>query len=316
MIRSGLSLLELVVAIAIIGVLVAIFLPAVQSARESARRIQCQSNLRQIAVAMHNYEAASGMLPPGSCRGGSVFVALLPYMERQNLAALFDGIDWSVNDSEERFKVVDTTVIGVLLCPSDGASATLDINGTQTAGTNYAGNNGTWYLAGRNDGAFRAWDNYRRGNGPPFRFADFPKGASNVAAFSEILRADGSPDRKRVLWQSTQQYSWGAEIDSLADFCESLPRSPWASGFRGANRMHGTPWRQPAVAVTLYNHVARPNSPTCLNYGDMLTAAASVGCNHPTGIHVAFVDGHVFSVADSIDRTAWRNMGARLEASP
>src|SRR5947207_4218675 len=90
-IKRGFTLVELLVVIAIIGVLVALLLPAVQSAREAARRSQCLSNLKQVSLAMHNYESAYGRLPVGAygCCWGTWQVSVLPYLEQVNLFSLY-----------------------------------------------------------------------------------------------------------------------------------------------------------------------------------------------------------------------------------
>ena len=100
--RRGFTLIELLVVIAIIGVLIALLLPAVQAAREAARRTQCVNNLKQLGLALHNYAGASdGRLPPvnfsqvanpatGNAAVGSAHYALLPYVEQGNVARLYD----------------------------------------------------------------------------------------------------------------------------------------------------------------------------------------------------------------------------------
>src|SRR5688572_16964546 len=92
--RRAFTLVELLVVIAIIGVLVALLLPAVQSAREAARRMQCANNLRQISLAVHNYHDTHKFLPPASTNsnlsGSSAFAAILPYLEQANAYSQYD----------------------------------------------------------------------------------------------------------------------------------------------------------------------------------------------------------------------------------
>src|SRR3954447_5689559 len=125
--RIAFTLVELLVVIAIIGVLVALLLPAIQAARGAARRGQCVNNLKQIGLAVVNYEQATKYLPPGACwesgvrGGGSVFLHLLPYLEE---ASIYQGIDLRSTNVDDAMlpgttKRVDSTVIPSLICPSD-----------------------------------------------------------------------------------------------------------------------------------------------------------------------------------------------------
>jgi len=145
---TGFTLVELLVVIAIIGILIGMLLPAVQQVRESARRIDCANNLRQIGLAMHNYESAHRQLPPGytsySTSDGSVasgvFIDgstwdagpgwgwatyLLPYFDQQNI---FDGIDISQPIWAAKHRDLVNKPIGTFLCPSSsGPEGTVEV---------------------------------------------------------------------------------------------------------------------------------------------------------------------------------------------
>lgn len=308
-VRGAFTWVELLVVIAIIGLLLAILLPAAQAARESARRMQCQSRLRQIMLAALQYEASHGCLPPGASNGNSVFVAMLPYIEQRSLASLFDRID-TTQPPDARFAEVDRTVIEHFLCPSDGASPLFEVSGIRReAGTNYVGNSGTWYITGHFDGPFRYWnDPTFRHSGPPIRLADITKGTSSVAGFSEILRSNRTLERRRVNWIFPHR---NTDIDQFARECEGLPPDPRVAG-AGPEQGRGTPWRQPVVAATLYNHVCLPNSPSCLDQGVWTFAAASAASNHPGIVNVVYVDGHILAVAETVDRDSWRAFASRF----
>ncbi len=164
--RDGFTLIELLVVISIIAVLIALLLPAVQSAREAARRAQCVNNLKQLALALTNYESGQGVYPYGMARencgpnclfspngyfvGSSIFVRLLPYFEQQVLANAYNYslINWTADNS-----TVGAVGLSVLWCPSDGSIAGLHLpfagwgwdGSTQILTyTSYAGNMGTF----------------------------------------------------------------------------------------------------------------------------------------------------------------------------
>ena len=119
--RSAFTLVELLVVIAIIGILIALLLPAVQAAREAARRIQCASNFKQVGLAMHNYHTVSGSFPPGMLRlrGFSWSAFILPYLEQNMVHEQIDFGDsyWSTPDNTTRW--AGAKRINSYLCPSD-----------------------------------------------------------------------------------------------------------------------------------------------------------------------------------------------------
>ena len=146
-VRRAFTLIELLVVIAIIAILVALLLPAVQQAREAARRTQCKSQLKQIALAMHNYESTHSCFPPGQIRlsfptaprvrGWSMFVQILPYLEQTALYSKWDFANPLANESNGN----TAFILPMLLCPS----ATLGQNPyVRTSGARYALSATSW----------------------------------------------------------------------------------------------------------------------------------------------------------------------------
>ncbi len=155
--RSGFTLIELLVAISIIGILIALLIPAVQAAREAARRIQCTNNLKQLGLAVAGYESVNGCLPPGCLprsspfdvygpdQDFSAFVRLLPVLDQQ---ATYNANNFSLTYYDAQNNTVGTTAIASLWCPSDYAIASPTwgfLPGSGPAGgTSYSAVTGPW----------------------------------------------------------------------------------------------------------------------------------------------------------------------------
>ena len=153
--RSAFTLIELLVVIAIIAILVALLLPAVQQAREAARRTSCKNNLKQLALALHNYADANNVLPPGAAvdlsvsstgNNGSwgVHGRILPYIEQGNV---YDLVDLTVAWDNEMD--IDGLQLPIFACPSDAKSGTVRDTGTGRPNlypTSYGFNYGTWFV--------------------------------------------------------------------------------------------------------------------------------------------------------------------------
>jgi prepilin-type N-terminal cleavage/methylation domain-containing protein/prepilin-type processing-associated H-X9-DG protein len=206
--RRGFTLIELLVVIAIIAVLIALLLPAVQSAREAARRIQCTNSLKQLALALHNYNTAVGALPPGidntTAYGGtappaslsswtswSAQALLLPYVEQGPLynAANFSWTCCFVGpQADATNKTVYNTRIGPFLCPSDGLAGQQYIN-------SYLGSIGTstiqYPTGGITTGVFQVYDPTNK-SCQSINLAGITDGTSNTIAFGEGLVGDNT----------------------------------------------------------------------------------------------------------------------------
>lgn len=201
--RPAFTLVELLVVIAIIGILVGLLLPAVQAAREAARRMQCANNLKQLGLALHNYESAFKKFPMGGTRDSdfSVHARMLPYLEQANLQNLLDfsqtafSGSWRGKVPNPLFADAFATPLSFFLCPSDPAP---NVTSVSVSGEtyNYGGNN---YMASFGSGTQTNTDFRWKTNGVFYEhsrvgFGDVTDGTSNTVAFSESVRSIG-PDQ-------------------------------------------------------------------------------------------------------------------------
>lgn len=305
--RRAFTLVELLVVIAIIGILVSLLLPAVQAAREAARRMQCSNNLKQIALATHNYESANKRLPSARTPSGtglSIFAQLLPYFEQGNLMSTIDfQVGWDhVNNTTAR-----NSAIATLLCPSDPVTSIPN----NWAGINYRSNQGSGFLNGLAPVA-SSDPNFGQPNpNGPFipiqflRFGDIADGLSNTAAFSEHGKGDFSnavSSRMDTFWPQT----FPATLDDAIRDCNAI--NPNDLQFQRVSNV-GAPWLQPYHSTSIYFHVAPPQSRSCMfPPGRISTTAKSY---HTGGVQVARCDGSVSFIAQNIDLPTWRAFGSR-----
>ncbi len=322
--NKAFTLIELLVVIAIIGVLVGLLLPAVQVAREAARRNSCGNNFKQIGLAMHNYESARKHLPPsrwgplssvptyyqgqsgtsfwmpsrGSSPGWlSGFVAMLPYMEE---AGLYDTIMANnAPPSVESSSAAYLTQIKGLLCPSDIARIT-DVSPAYGQ-TNYLFSIGDQFYMHHSD--WSAGGGYEQtglfGFNSNVRLSKVTDGLSKTIALSECTRPEGSG--------VTASNSVSANFNNF----QWSPASCWAAwngnGFTDSTRLQqrdrslGIAWHKGASGFINFNTVLKPNGPVCNQpwgqEGGILTARS----RHPGGVHGVFADGHVSFISENID---------------
>lgn len=307
---AGFTLIELLVVIAIIGVLVALLLPAIQQAREAARRSSCANNLKQLGLALANYEAAHRCFHPGviyqpngpyrwststsaSWDSWSGLAMLLPLMDQEQIyeRCNFETTPHDITNTSAR-----NNRISGLLCPSESY-----IN--QRQGTNYRQSRGpawAWHHAG---GAFT------RSNIPLTSIRAVSDGTTHTIAYGEGRLGRNVFDRYASMHYDVPVISPVPSISNrfdmsgLAAYLESCGTASSAAGSSGWNRA-GWYWAEgDSLNTTTTTHVA-PNTPDAFCDSDASTTESAVlpmGSYHPGGAHVALCDGSVQFLPDSID---------------
>jgi len=316
-IRSAFTLVELLVSVAIIGTLMALLLPAVQSAREAARRADCANHLRQIALAAHEYHVALGTFPPGlnqfefpsapRFRGTSLFVFLLPYLEQGNLAAGWDYAQ-PLNNTEGGPAARSAVVLPISICPSDLIEENpVARGGRYQALTSYGGNGGTrsYYTdLAAVDGVFHTTGPASLPNPQqqPVRIDQIRDGSSNTLLF-------GERDHRDANFDSFAQASWTqTSIRSLGAWAAIGGRrrigDVTMSGFAPIN------YRLPFD----YAHRDTANPPagdaTAFAYYEDLRVCAW-GSSHPGGANFALADGSVRWISETIPLVTLQALSTR-----
>ncbi len=302
----GFTLIELLVVIAIIGVLIALLLPAVQSAREAARRTECVNNLKQIGIALHTYHDKFLTLPPGRVRSrvegiGQVFSGFSQILPQLEQSQVFDAINFDLNADRGTGGPENDTArrlrIAVFLCPSDTSSRS---DRPDQAPINYQMNAGTLHPVSDNNGLL--FEN------SSVRFAEIKDGLSQTGAISELSRGEKF------------ETNWVIELpdSEIASYREScLQNGPAVPRARGNRWIYGAPNH------TIYSHHRTPNdlNPDCRSGGafgnlhneawDRLMLDSAARSFHPGGVNLLFGDGHVQFIKDTISVQIWRPLGTR-----
>ena len=326
----GFTLIELLVVIAIIAVLIALLLPAVQAAREAARRSQCVNNLKQIALAVHNYISANDCVPPAGIRAyaGNLCsdkVRILAFLEQQPLANAYNFMvdDRGGAGTTTKTEMLNATVwsaqVATFLCPSDpnpGNTHVYPTTGTPNfpiGVTNYviSGGPNRWNTpggAGMMDGFGQYLPGVPGGQtiGRLVTLASITDGTSNTIAYGEIIKGKvgaNTPGRNLCYLISTTT-NGGFQNDYR--ICLASNSALWD--------YKGEYWTsQTSGKGGPFYEVMPPNSKSCMNaggtnfgYSDTFVAAGSF---HSGGVNVAMADASVRFIKDSISLPNWIGLG-------
>lgn len=322
--RKGFTLVELLVVIAIVGVLIALLLPAVQAAREAARRSSCANNLRQMGLGLMNYESSVKKLPPSTVLNGSgntvtwnggwsVQARILPYMEQTNL---FEKCDFNINKEEPANQAAIGLNLPVYLCPSLINTAVSTHDYGQSAVTGYGVCMGDWFIWGGFSG-----QNNRSAFGPnrSRRLSEFTDGLSQTLAASEVKSYQPTYicDHAQFSLINNPNNIPAPSVDYLSVAPEYL------GGCRFYPLGH-TEWSDGACHATGFTTAWPPNAVT-LGTPDMSVdvdvqsaseeqggptfAAITARSYHPQGVNSLMADGSTRFVSDGIEGVVWRAMG-------
>jgi prepilin-type N-terminal cleavage/methylation domain-containing protein/prepilin-type processing-associated H-X9-DG protein len=333
--RRGFTLIELLVVIAIIAVLIALLLPAVQGAREAARRIQCTNNLKQLGLGLMNYESSQGILPPQQVllatpsnpatllwhSSWGVTSRLIPFMEQ---GPMYDSVNFTLRTSLPANATVVSTTLSVLICPSEVNSQPL-ISSTSTTGvSNYGWCAGDWYVYG----------GMALNGAPPSRSAFTVNLSRSLAAFTDglsqtVVAAEGktyTPVARNcfgTVSNGTMLFPPLTNPYAVPDAPSSMPviQSIYDSCTQSGDIGH-TIWVYGNSVYDGFTTALPPNTKVLVapgmdvdvntedeNNGGPTYAAITSRSYHPGGVNALFGDGSVHFVKSSINWTTWRALG-------
>ncbi len=329
--RHAFTLVELLVTIAIVGILIALLLPAVQEAREAARRMQCANHLKQLALATHGYVNTHGILPPSGIvepktlkitdngvqrdypvfdqRSGKMFswaVLILPFLEETNLYSQFDLTRTILEQPHEP----QETAVAVYMCPSDAARGRYYMDEEFTLGKRFAKGNYAAYVTPFHSDLQLLYPGALISTGQ--KLSRVVDGTSNTVVFTEVRTRDHLQDERGVwalpwnagsllaldmhhdtemaggklnpFWPQAK-FAYQSQLpNTLGPNADILVRCPGGDGALGEAQLEGMPCGRWKYSLGLFGWIsAAPRS------------------NHRDGVNIAYLDGHVTFLSDSVD---------------
>ncbi|MEZ6060448.1 MAG: DUF1559 domain-containing protein [Planctomycetaceae bacterium] len=304
--RHGFTLIELLVVIAIIAILIALLLPAIQQAREAARRTQCRNNLKQIGLALHNYHDIYGRFPPGyvarnvtnmdpaTAETGPGFAwgtMLLPQLEQ---SPLFEHFEFSEDATDDHNLEHGLTPLPAFRCPTDPAPERFALpDGTELSTSNYVGIYGygnVSMMPGNGSGIF-----FRNSS---VRFRDIVDGTSNTVCIGERMHRH----------------------DYVAALSPVSANSTWYAVIPGAARPAGMPMammmeQSPSLVLGHVGQDGMMSMPAMHHTPNHTNHIVNFSSQHIGGVHFLLCDGSARFLSESIDYAIFRNLGERADGN-
>lgn len=324
--RLGFTVVELLVAIGIVGILLALLLPAVQQARAASRRAQCSVRLREIGLALSNFESDRKSYP----NSYKWRIELLPFLEQEALYAEFTGnILRPTSDPSRRAANWSLqTSVPAFICPADPYAERLpsvSYYANMGSGLQAFGFNG--FISPEVGQPFYYGANNVRHLSGLTRSADISDGLSNTAAVSEAMigsydiqagltaASASRDDLRRLIWRLGDRLLIGPQdLPEVARQCMAVKERNAAIAENGrgtrswpSRDSDGLQWG-PIIHSWAYDHVLPPNSTSC---GGSYWGIYSATSHHSGGVNLLFGDGHVRLVSESVDAVVWTALGTR-----
>jgi prepilin-type N-terminal cleavage/methylation domain-containing protein/prepilin-type processing-associated H-X9-DG protein len=316
--RPGFSLVELLVVIAIIAILIEILLPAVQKIRDAAARTRCMNNLKQIGLAVHNYENTFGYLPPNGSLDTAVspvhytglpfsaLTRLLPYIER---SALYQQADFNVSALSQ--PAVLSQRVATYICPSD-PNDKLSTKNPPTYPTCYGAGIGDWFIENTMTGQFGngafAYSKYPNQRG--IQVLDITDGTATTVGFAEVKAYTALLVTGGTGPAMAPPVTAGDVLALGGAFAAGAGHVSWAEEFCEES---GLTFVFPPNTAVLYQNAADGQTYDVDWDGGAIYHYQSVTARsyHPFGVNTLFMDGSVRFINNSIPQLTWRALGTR-----